>query len=249
MDRRTIRVRTRVVYERASMSRGTTTPTSISSVSVRVSELSVVPISPDLRPVIDGMIDIARDSVPGVEIHSFLDGSSPPSRAVSEGASPTPSRTRSESPDSAPALHVSLTHPLSLRGHVARTLVSDLGAAFRKARISPFTASLSTPKIYHNTSTPRRAFIALRVGAGVRELQEILEKIVRPHLRRYHVEAYYDRPEWHASFAWCLDGGELSDTSPFPASLVADLGQPKTHAWQVSEICVKVGKEVTRIPL
>jgi hypothetical protein len=181
-------------------------------------------------------------------------------------------------------LHISLTHPLPLRADVARTFSASVAAALRKPTPppspSPISISLSTPKIYHNTATPRRAFLALRLGAGRRELENILA-LIRPLLSRHRVEAYFDVPEWHASFGWCLDqaedgaemterGGEAgsgggvdegrkagnggaADTSPFPSSLLTELERLmpplRKEAWSVAEVCVKVGKDVLRIPL
>jgi len=234
-------------------------------------ELTSVPLDTRVRRAVDDMIGAARDSVPGIEVHSLLDlPSSSSSSASSASGSPAPASTATPGPPHKPALHISLTHPLPLRADLARTFATLLATPI--SAIRPFTVSLAQPKIYHNTARPRRAFAALRVGAGGAGLQSLLKQ-VEPVLRRQHIEAYFARPEWHASFAWCLDrcegeegeddergeregtggAGDGPETSPYPSTLLDSLESLmpllREQVWSVDEVCVKVAKRVVRIPL
>jgi hypothetical protein len=192
-----------------------------------------------MKAALENVLTAARASV-SVEVHSLLD----------EGR-----------------LHVSLTHPLALRGELARTFATRVSALATQMR--PFKLSLVSeqPKVYHNTAVPRRAFIAARVGAG-RDGLETMLKPIRSLLAPHRVEAYFDKPEWHASFAWCLDeepaataegedneteGEAEVDTSPFPSSLLGEVASVleslSRRAWDVDTICVRVGPTVTRVDL
>lgn len=98
-----------------------------------------------------------------------------------------------------------------------------------------------------------RAFLALVVGAGVKSIAGLLER-VDDILKRHHLPVYHSNPEFHASLGWGLVG---EDGEPFPPSLLDRLdafaedilkAQPK-GGWLVDEVCIKIAKEVTRIAL
>jgi hypothetical protein len=99
------------------------------------------------------------------------------------------------------------------------------------------------------------------VGAGAPELATLLDKVVEPALRQ-RGGAYHPDAEFHASFGWCLDGHKEEEegdaASPFPADMLRQLedeygpallaAQPR-GGWDVADVCVKVAKTVTRLPL
>ncbi|KAK8861486.1 hypothetical protein IAR55_002307 [Kwoniella newhampshirensis] len=49
-----------------------------------------------------------------------------------------------------------------------------------------------------------RAFLALRIGAGVVEIKDIVDKIIHPLLEIVHLPRYHENPEFHTSIAWTL---------------------------------------------
>lgn len=205
--------------------------------------------------------------MPGIDVHSFLDPSPSPTPTPGASASPSPASTPAPAPAPAPTptprtLHVSLSHPLPLRRDAASALAVTVAATLRATpHPRAFKLSLSSLAIYHNDSRPRRAFLALRVGAGAPELATLLDKVVEPALRQ-RGGAYHPDAEFHASFGWCLDGHEEEEeqdaASPFPADMLRQLedeygpallaAQPR-GGWDVADVCVKVAKTVTRLPL
>lgn len=72
-----------------------------------------------------------------------------------------------------PNLHISLTRPVPLRRHQIQPFRDEL--ASRLGQICPFKLSLvGSVKAYYNEVTgggSNRAFLALRVGAGAREVR------------------------------------------------------------------------------
>lgn len=170
-------------------------------------------------------------------------------------------------PDAAHAfdsLHVSLSHPIPLRRDMRGGFVADIRAAV--GNTGAFSVSLA-PKsvVYYNSMGERkgkgvdrgrplpggRAFLALVVGAGVKPLSGLLERI-DDVLKRHHLPVYHQNPEFHASLAW-----GLVEDKPFPPKVLSRLdalaedilqAQPKT-GWTVNEVLVKVAKDITPIPL
>jgi len=107
-------------------------------------------------------------------------------------------------------------------------------------------------KVYYNgrryggDGRGRRAFLALRVGAGSaevrvsgnlwdetdpRKLKTILERVIHPILGELHLPLYHETPEFHASFAWCLlqptTGSTSSSTSE---AALADQSETSSEA-------------------
>ncbi|BEI82067.1 hypothetical protein CcaverHIS002_0212270 [Cutaneotrichosporon cavernicola] len=169
-------------------------------------------------------------------------------------------------------LHVSLSHPLPLRRDAVKSFPSTLSRTLSGA--GAFSLSLAgAPVVYYNTlggptqaagrgkPTPgARAFLGLRVGAGARELADLLGK-QEGVLAKMHLPLYHAQPEFHASFGWALcpspqEGGDINpEATPFPVGLVARLAQhtdpvlAEHPGWHVGALCVKVAKDVTRIQL
>lgn len=206
-----------------------------------------MPVPPALARAIKSAVDDLQRELPEYEVHPILDG-----------------------PDA--ALHVSLSHPLPLRRGLTTSLAPELAAAVAKLKLG--SVKLSLAQLAGYTNSAGRAFVALRVGAGASELGRILELAVAPVLRRHHLPAYHDDAEFHASFAWCLQAGsdegeangtassspstDGTSTAPFTPELLAQLSATHTPAllkaqpatgWTITDLCVKVARDVTRIPL
>ncbi|WVW80048.1 hypothetical protein I302_102021 [Kwoniella bestiolae CBS 10118] len=107
------------------------------------------------------------------------------------------------------SLHISLTHPLPLRRHQIipfRNALTDRLRTGDKFRLS-FASEI---KVYYNRleggeeGSGGRAFVALRVGAGAKELESILDKVIHPLLEVNHFPKYHENPEFHTSFGWTL---------------------------------------------
>ncbi|WOO85179.1 U6 snRNA phosphodiesterase [Vanrija pseudolonga] len=202
-----------------------------------------LPVPPALARALTAVIGDLRTRLPDYAVHPILDG-----------------------PQA--ALHVSLSHPLPLRRGLTTSLAPELASAVAKLKLGKLRLSLASLAGYTNTAG--RAFVALCVGAGASELARALEHAVAPVLRRHHLPAYHDDAEFHASFAWCLQAGaegdkeeregdvSPSDAAPFTPELLAHLGATRSAAllkaqpasgWTITDLCVKVARDVTRIPL
>ena len=89
-----------------------------------------------------------------------------------------------------------------------------------------------------------------------------------PFLQTLHLPRYHSSPTFHASFAWALltpsrESSETASThqleSPFSPSMLADLARlfgddlgvqlGKRGAWEVTELHVKVGRNVQVVSL
>ncbi|WWC60210.1 uncharacterized protein I303_102776 [Kwoniella dejecticola CBS 10117] len=145
------------------------------------------------RTVLEDVLSVFQEEVPSHKIHSLLS-----------------------------SLHISLTHPLPLRRHQIDPLRAALADRLRSTRRSFRMSLASEIKVYYNRSTSTnaaassaalraegegsggRAFIALRVGAGANELEDILDQIIHPLLEIYHLPKYHENPEFHTSFGWTL---------------------------------------------
>ncbi|BEJ12765.1 hypothetical protein CspHIS471_0212250 [Cutaneotrichosporon sp. HIS471] len=162
---------------------------------------------------------------------------------------------------------------LDVSAPLRRTIDATLAEASSTCA-GTFSLSLAgTPVVYYNTlggpsqaagrgkPTPgARAFLGLRVGAGAKELADLLGK-QEDVLAKMHLPLYHAQPEFHASFGWALcpspqEGGDNSpEATPFPVDLVARLAQhtdpvlAEHPGWHVGTLCVKVAKHVTRIQL
>lgn len=149
------------------------------------------------------------------------------------------------------SLHLSLSRPLYLRVHERETIKQAVKQASkessrymissRQCRRYPtfrlrFTISFAAFAILTNDAKTR-SFLALEIGAGHAQVcrgvsrlalplivafkYETICSLLRPILQSLRQPAYYDRPRFHASFAWILVSSELSEG--FPGELVDDL--------------------------
>lgn len=106
-------------------------------------------------------------------------------------------------PDSVAAvreLHVSLTRPFFLRAHQRE----EMKRAVRDAAKAhpPFMASFASFSDLTNDEHTR-TFLCMEIGAGHGELSALSDTIT-PTLLSFHQKEYYERPRFHASFAWVL---------------------------------------------
>jgi hypothetical protein len=109
----------------------------------------------------------------------------------------------------------------------------------------------------------------------VDKVESILEKVVHPILKKYHLPLYHKDPEFHASFAWCLirreqdrvhesavpdkiDSSDSIHHEPISSQVINNLNdefgkallenQPK-GGWHISSVEVKLAKDVITLPL
>ncbi|WVQ64818.1 uncharacterized protein L199_002987 [Kwoniella botswanensis] len=141
--------------------------------------LSLKPSS-GLRAVLEEILRSIQDELPNHTIHSLLS-----------------------------SLHISLTHPLPLRRDQILPFRNSL--AGRLKTLNKFKLSFASEmKIYYNRlsggeeGSGGRAFLALRVGAGAKEIEGILDKVIHPSLDIHHLPKYHEDPEFHTSFGWTL---------------------------------------------
>lgn len=224
-------------------------------------------VSPELGRAIDAVVSEAT-------AHSLV---SEPSSSSTSSTTPPSTSSSTDKTKTYRQLHVSLSHPLPLRRDMVSSFAPAVRRAL--SGTGGFRLSLAgAPVVYYNApggaarmpgrGLPRvggRAFLGLRVGAGTKELAALLERL-EDVLKRLHLPLYHDEPEFHASFAWALctlpDGGGREDDedekdvlSPFPPDLVGRLAEHTDAAlavhpgWNVQVLCVKVAKDVVRIPL
>ncbi|WWC68721.1 uncharacterized protein I206_102655 [Kwoniella pini CBS 10737] len=137
-------------------------------------------IPSSLRKVLEEILTSLQDQIPNHEIYSLVS-----------------------------SLHISLTNSLPLRRHQIIPFRNEL--TNRLKSIGKFKLSFTSEiKVYYNRLTSGeeysggRAFLALRVGAGAFELDNILNKIIHPLLNINHLPTYHENPEFHTSFGWTL---------------------------------------------
>ncbi|KAF8490926.1 hypothetical protein F5888DRAFT_1795891 [Russula emetica] len=138
-----------------------------------------------LRRIVERAVDIARkgggDSGTSVDVH-MLGSSDSDSNVV------------------ACELHVSLTRPFFLRAYQREEMkraVRDVANAH-----PPFVASFAVFSDLTNDERTR-TFLCMEIGAGHQELRALSDALV-PTLRSFRQKEYYERPRFHASFAWVL---------------------------------------------
>ncbi|GAA5821142.1 hypothetical protein JCM11251_001982 [Rhodosporidiobolus azoricus] len=208
--------------------------------------------SPAFRKSISRAVDQAISASPEFTVHSLLQPAS-----ISTSRLPTPTATQETSSilsePSQDALHLSLSRPLILQSNQR----ADLRAGVAKAakELKGFSARYATFGILENDEKTRR-FLGIEIGAGYDDMRSLLRHI-DAMLTSLRLPTYYPEPRFHTSLAW------TSTTSacpvrvvdlPFPDDLLSALDEQlgkKLRAEQlwVGELCVKIGKEVTRFPL
>lgn len=192
-------------------------------------------VSPQLKAVLNEMGQAVGSSL-GTSVHSLL--RDPNVSAVTSSESTAPDTS----------LHVSLTHPLPLRRPLNETFARQIGRII-ESQLAFVCSLVAEPKVYYNQPKdgPRRAFLALRTGAGTPALHRMLERI-ETLLKREHLPLYHSNPEFHTSFAWWLDTGKEPDVAELREISERAAGLLKT-GWKTTHVCVKVAKDVTRVAL
>ncbi|ORX33636.1 hypothetical protein BD324DRAFT_209271 [Kockovaella imperatae] len=157
-------------------------------------------------------------------------------------------------------LHISLTHPLPLRRSQIEPVASSVTRLLRASASRPFRLAFAGDlKVYYNgrqtggQGTGGRAFLAFQIGAGHPEINDLLERVIHPVLDTLHLPRYHTNPEFHASFAWCLD-----TETPISQAVVRQLNdelkdafllsQP-TDGWLIHELMYKAGNTLRSIAL
>lgn len=83
-----------------------------------------------------------------------------------------------------------------------------------------------------------------------------LVKSLDAHLAKMRLPTYYENPRFHTSIAWTAQASQSFTGSdlPFGSERVAELevalgASLRDEGLWVADLCVKVGKDVTRYPL
>ncbi|KZW01529.1 hypothetical protein EXIGLDRAFT_760742 [Exidia glandulosa HHB12029] len=146
-------------------------------------------------------------------------------------------------------LHISLSRPVFISANQR----DSLRAAARRiaAKHRPFRASFSTFSVLTNDERTR-TFLALDVGAGFQQLNDIVQD-VNSALRAMHQDTYYDDPRFHASIAWAVlhTASALSSESsvpefpPYLLQRISDKFMPelgKLSPFDVGRLNLRIGK-------
>ncbi|KAF5338919.1 hypothetical protein D9611_008678 [Ephemerocybe angulata] len=171
-------------------------------------------------------------------------------------------------------LHISLSRPIFLRAHQREELRQAVRNVTREQ--APFTVSFASfSELVNDEKT--RTFLAIEIGAGHNELKTLSDALA-PALQAIRQKGYYEKPRFHASVAWALltpssnngrdslprSESELSsETSEFPTidrlpeTLLSTLDEKyrpsltssRIGAFEVAEITVKIGKDVSTFRL
>ncbi|KAI0300614.1 hypothetical protein B0F90DRAFT_391281 [Multifurca ochricompacta] len=156
-----------------------------------------------LRSVVERAMGIVKEQVPSTRNLGGLDPDSGSVAGMHE-------------------LHVSLTRPFFLHGHQREEMKRAVRDA-AKAH-APFAASFAAFLNLTNDECTR-TFLCMEVGAGHQELRS-LSKALTATLQSFRQKEYYERPRFHASFAWVLldppTQPSLSQTSEPLSPLSAD---------------------------
>jgi len=154
-------------------------------------------------------------------------------------------------------LHISLSRPIFLRTHQRDDLKRVVKSLAEKC--SGFKVSFTTFSILTNDEKTR-TFLALDVGSGHHELKFLSDGLTS-FIATLRQKEYYTDPRFHASIAWALIGAQTpngADDSYFqtisqlPTSLSAALNEqyaptlssPSCGAFDVQDVCLKIGKDV-----
>ncbi|BGP51651.1 poly(U)-specific 3'-to-5' RNA exonuclease [Rhodotorula kratochvilovae] len=163
--------------------------------------------------------------------------------AAPEGATPNAST------DS--ALHLSLSRPLMLQTNQR----ADLRAAVARVAGScaGFSARYASFAVLENDDKSRR-FLGVEIGQGYDALLGLVRKL-DGELATLRLPMYYPSPRFHTSLAWTTSTTASSPSPPFSDALLEDLEQRLGKKLRLegevfaAEVCVKVGKDVTRYRL
>ncbi|KAF9075746.1 U6 snRNA phosphodiesterase Usb1 [Rhodocollybia butyracea] len=166
-------------------------------------------------------------------------------------------------------LHISLSRPIFLRTHQKDDLKRTVRSLAEKS--SCFKVSFTTFSALTNDEQTR-TFLSLDVGSGHSELQ-LLSNGLLPFLSNLRQKEYYAIPHFHASIAWALlDTNTTNVATPeeeqrsqaehpsafrkipqLSPSLIATLNaqyastlsSKSCSVFEVQNLCVKIGKDVS----
>ncbi|XP_055337690.1 U6 snRNA phosphodiesterase 1-like [Paramacrobiotus metropolitanus] len=97
--------------------------------------------------------------------------------------------------------HISLSRIGMLRYHEIPQFTAHLKTEIKKSSVPRFSYSFEDVEIYCNEQA-NTSFLALRVGRGSKEMGGLV-KIVDSCLKSFNMPQYYEKPDFHLSFAWC----------------------------------------------
>ncbi|BGP20052.1 hypothetical protein JCM10213_003564 [Rhodosporidiobolus nylandii] len=188
-------------------------------------------------------------------IHSLLDGPSRPSLTSSSRPNAPADATAllSEPSAAGEALHLSLSRPLVVRTNQKGELRAGVARVAKEA--AGFSARYASFGVLENDERTRR-FLGIEVGAGYDEMHSLLRK-VDEMLVSLRLPTYYETPRFHTSLAWSSlssSSGLPAGALPFSDTLLQQLEQQygkrlRAEDLYVSELCVKIGKDVARFAL
>ncbi|KAF9930732.1 poly(U)-specific 3'-to-5' RNA exonuclease [Linnemannia zychae] len=149
--------------------------------------------------------------------------------------------------DDSKELHISLTRPIYLQELQLGRFASDVRDAFRNKK--RFSISFSGVQSFSNDDGTR-SFLSLRVGAGHAQLESFVGE-VDAVVQRYSQPKFYSDPQFHASFAWALNGETLtSETVASMPELDGELGNDLRHcSITVKRVSWKIGQKTGSVDL
>ncbi|TFY72581.1 hypothetical protein EVG20_g449 [Dentipellis fragilis] len=150
-----------------------------------------------LKKAVRKAFDRAREKVPG--LHSLCSTIAGKTEGLFEGPN-----------EDLENLHVSLTRPFFLRAHQREEVKRAIRAVAKSHK--QFIASFASFSELMNDERTR-TFLCMEVGGGHNEFRELSDALT-PTLRAFKQKEYYERPRFHASFAWALLEGS---TPPIPS--------------------------------
>ncbi|GAA5904601.1 hypothetical protein JCM6882_004918 [Rhodosporidiobolus microsporus] len=207
--------------------------------------------SSSFKKALKDSVDDAVAASPDCTILSLLE---PASATPSRSATPNPTQDAASvlSETSRDALHLSLSRPLILQINQR----ADLRAGVAKVakEVKGYPARYASFGVLENDEKTRR-FLGIEIGTGYDEMHSLLRKL-DAMLALLRLPTYYPEPRFHTSLAWSATTSASSPSTDLPFSdavlsaLDEKLGKKLRSAelW-VGELCVKIGKEVTRFPL
>ncbi|GAA5873247.1 hypothetical protein JCM8547_008612 [Rhodosporidiobolus lusitaniae] len=157
------------------------------------------------------------------------------------------------SASSSTALHLSLSRPLMLQTNQRGEMRAMVGKVAKDG--IGFSARYASFGVLENDERTRR-FLGIEIGTGYDEMLALVRRL-DGHLFALRLPAYYDEPRFHTSLAWSstTSSSALSSSDlPFSDTVVQVLGEKlgkrvRAEELWVGELCVKIGKEVTRFAL
>lgn len=138
--------------------------------------------------------------------------------------------------------HVSLSRHVYLKPHMIDGFVSKLRASFSNSSVTSFFIS---PEIVFYTNESRdTCFAALPIDTGVSPVVLNMIKQVDVIMEDFDLDVFYDPPSPHVSLVSCPARVAVPESTQLPAH--TNLNDLRID---VDAICIKIGKDIVRIPL